>query len=779
MTRVLPSRAELVDAGFLVVAGLAVLLGLGSTYTGAGFALVGLLGLVLGVAVAHVARAWRLPFVVPVAAGVLVYFVLGPPLCLRSTGDALPAPGAWGRLADQALFGWKQLLTTLPPVDGDGPLLALPWLLGLVAGIVGTWLAGVRSGPAWLRALLPALAPIVLLAVVILLGLGAPDSLWVQGVMVAALGPGWVVLRWHRAAGPVVSGRARWSRLAVGAGLVGVVAVAAAPVGTWAVGGTEADGQRLILREYVEPPFDIGRYPSPLAAFRKYVEIPDRAPDQRGNLYDTELLTLQGAPAGARVRFATLDSYDGVVWNASDNAISGASDPGSRGSGSRGAGFRGSGYQRVGSVLDNPATGPAVDLSFTVGPGWSGVWLPTVGALQELHFDTRTEELAGSFRYNLDASSGVVPLGVRPGDRYRARAVLADREATPEDRASSGLATLPPATSFLDEKAAVWTEGITDPMQRVFAIAEHLRMEGKYSDGVLPREEIYRPGHFISRLDEGFVNADLIVGNDEQYAAAMALFAVKVGVPARVVLGAVVPAGAADRWSVKGSDVSAWVELQVADGSWRTLSTEAFMSDNKPAEQQTKTRRELSGMVIPPPAQVPPPSTIGEQADSEINARRTKKDQETKKEVTGLPAWVRLVLLYTGGPLLALLLAVVAILLMKGLRRSRRRTRGPVSTRIVGGWRELVDHARDLGQPVPVLGVTRQEQSAFIASAEAARLAKGADVTVFGSSPPPDEAAASYWDSILAQRRELSTAATRRRRLRAALSLRTFWRRSR
>ena len=86
---------------------------------------------------------------------------------------------------------------------------------------------------------------------------------------------------------------------------------------------------------------------------------------------------------------------------------------------------------------------------------------------------------------------------------------------------------------------------------RVYAIAEHLRTEGKYSDGVRKSEQIYHPGHNVQRLSDGFVNAQQMVGNDEQYAAAMALLASEIGVPARVVLGAVVPEGGV----VTGKDV--------------------------------------------------------------------------------------------------------------------------------------------------------------------------------------------------------------------------------
>ncbi len=309
-------------------------------------------------------------------------------------------------------------------------------------------------------------------------------------------------------------------------------------------------------------------------------------------------------------------------------------------------------------------------------------------------------------------------------------------------------------------------------MARVFAIADHLRTKGKYSDGVVARERIYRPGHFVSRLDTGFVNAPLMVGNDEQYAAVMALMANKVGVPARVVLGAVVPPGG----EVTGADVSAWVELRVDDGSWRVLPTEAFMDTDRPADQQNRTEEQRTGLVIPPPAQVPPPSTIDEQTDAEITARKVQRAAD-QRSGTGRPAWVGMVLVYGAGPLLAVLVVAGGILGAKWLRRSRRRSARLVSGRIAGAWRELVDHARDLGRPVPVRGHTRREQSLLIDSAAATGLARRADARVFGPAEPDVSEAESYWRAVDAERRTLSAGASRSRRLRAALSPGTFWRR--
>ncbi|MFA6298285.1 MAG: transglutaminase-like domain-containing protein [Nocardioides sp.] len=749
MSRFLPTRDHLVDALLLLAATATALVGLATTYTGTGFLVVGLTGAALGVLVAHVTTSLRWPGIAAVVIGIVVFVLVGAPLALRS----LPGPSGVGELGDQVLFGWKDLLTTLPPVDGDGPLLVLPWVLGLVTGLLGTLTARLRSGPVWLRALLPVAVTAVLLLAVILLGVRRPQSLWVQGVVFAALATGWLALRMQRTSAPVRGGLGRGRRVAVGAAMVGLAATAALPVTTWAFG---SDSERVVLRTYVEPPFDIGQYPSPLSSFRRYVKMPK--PDAV-NLHDKTLLTVEGVPEGARLRIATLDQYDGVVWGAAEDTIPGSSlDT----------------FQRVSSTIDNPVDGEEVDVTVTLGEGWSGVWLPTVGALKSMSFDDgddpgAAQEQAESFRYNLATSTAVVPAGLEPGDRYHFTAVRPDDEVTATSAPSGDLGDAALAAGFLDTQAVQWTAGASDPMERVFAAAEHLKSEGKYSDGVLESEKIYHAGHHVRRLAEEFVNAPIMVGNDEQYAAVMALMANKIGVPARVVLGAVVPDGGV----VEGKHVHAWVELQVADGSWRTLPTEAFMDTDRPAEQPPIAEQEMSGTVVPPPAPIPPPSTLAEQNDAELNARKGDRADEAPAE---LPAWIRILLLYVGLPLLVVLLLLSSVVLAKGLRRRRRRAADRVSARIVGGWRELVDHARDLGQPVPVgAGWTRREQSTRIASDGAPQLAVLADRYVFGPAQPAEAAASSYWTEVDAERRRMSRQVTRRRRLRAALSLRTLW----
>jgi hypothetical protein len=753
--QLLRDRRTWLDLGLLGALLLVVLAGLAPSFQGWAFLAVGMAGAVLGAGAAVATRVLRWPAVSAVVLAIALFYLLGGPVCLRGRGVATLLPGATSArlLTHEALHGWKEMLTTLPPLDASGPLLVLPFLLGVVAALAGTLLAGVERGPAGLGAAAPLVAPLLTLALVILLGVRRPQSLWLQGVVLAGLALVWLVLR-HDRGGSVRGHTGRFGRTATGGVLLVVAVLLALPVGTWAAG---SDHGRTVLRSYVDPPFDIGQYPSPLASFRRYVEEPARRHDPQ-NLYHQTLFTVTGVPAGSRVRFATLDRYDGVIYGASNGSEPGPVDDT---------------FQRVSSTIDDPTRGTAVSGTVTLGPGWSGVWLPTVGSLQQLHFQSgETATLAESFRYNLATSTGVVPTGLGPGDRYAFRAVVPDQTLSPRD--VPGQPLLPSVDgAFLDSLAAKWGQGKVTPMAQLFAIAAHLKREGKYSDGVTPAERVYHAGHHEFRLtdDQGGVNSRTIVGDDEQYAAWMALLANQIGVPARVVMGAVVPSGGV----VTGADVHAWVEVRVGDGSWRTLPTSAFMDKDKPAAQPPQSQQQMTGDVVPPPQPIPPPSTVGDQSDSDLRTQKSHKTAPTP-EPTEAPdgTWGVRVAAYVAVPVVVGGGVVGSILGAKLLRRRRRRSARTVSARFAGGWRELVDHARDLGIPVPGGAITRREQALVLAGSGAPGLARAADRHVFGPTPPEAAAATAYWREIDAERRSLSAGVSRRRRLAAALSLTSF-----
>jgi hypothetical protein len=199
------------------------------------------------------------------------------------------------------------------------------------------------------------------------------------------------------------------------------------------------------------------------------------------------------------------------------------------------------------------------------------------------------------------------------------------------------------------------------------------------------------------------------------------------------------------------------------------------MGDERPAKLPPESDRNRTGANVPPAAPIPPPSVIQDQTDTQLKARKGDESADKPAPQSGLPDWAVRLLLFGGLPLTLLLAVLTSIAVVKAWRRARRRRHGQMSTRVVGAWRELVDHARDLGQDVPVVSaVTRREQAAAIVSPDAVALAHRADSHVFGPSAPRPTQAEEYWTAVGEERRAMSAAVSRWRRWRARVSLASF-----
>ena len=273
------------------------------------------------------------------------------------------------------------------------------------------------------------------------------------------------------------------------------------------------------------------------------------------------------------------------------------------------------------------------------------------------------------------------------------------------------------------------------------------------------------------------MNSPFVVGNDEQYAAWMALLANRIGVPARVVFGAIVPGGGV----VTGADVHAWVELQVADGSWRTLPTELFMDDDRPAEQQTTREQQLSGSVVPPPAPIPPPSTAGEQNDADMKVRKNRSTAKQAAEGVAGPVarWLGRLAQYVVAPLLALTILLV-------LGRRREAAAPPQAAYPLQGLgpvrRRLARAGRPRPRPRPAgPGRVRRDPPRAVRRARP-RPAPGPwptapTATCSGPGVPRPRDAEAFWRDVDEERATMSASVGRWQRIRAALNLTTFRRR--
>lgn len=748
------SRAELIDAAFILALGVLALIGFRTTYGGYEYLVVGVIGLLLGLVIAYLAIALRQPVITTAAMTVVVFFLLGGALSLRqaAVGGVLPNVAVLRSLAHVSISGWKELLTTAPPVGSSDGLLAIPYILGLLTGASGLTLAQRLRWP-----VAPVIASTGMLAMVILLGTDHPAARLLQGVVFACAVVCWMSIRSSRRR-PVTGGSGGGARISLAAALIAVTAGGSFLIGGH-LPGTKSNA-RVVLRSYVEPPFDINDFPSPLVGFHRYKSV--------GQLRNKTLFTVSGIPADQassfRVRIATLDSYDGLVWGATNGTYR---TP---------AGQVPDVFERVGSHIESDGTGPAVSLKFTIDDAYasapdSDAWLPDAGTPDSVVFSgADAAEHQASFRFNPSTDTAVVPDRLHAGDQYVLTTQLA---ATPlgTDPQPYGAPTVTAnAATLVAPQANKWSGSSSGVWKRVLAVADHLRTAGAYTDGGAGFAQ-FLPGHSIGRLNQFLdVPSLALVGNDEQYAATFALMANELGMPARVVVGAVPGADGV----VTGNDVHAWVEVHVASGGWATVPQTMFMPDptHLPHAHQPPSGHDAHAAVVPPPVAASLPSQLFDTN----NARSTSQHANAKHHglrIVHVPGYVVAVAKYAGIPLLALLGICGSIVGAKARRRHLRRSRGPAHGRFAKGWREVVDRARDVGVVVPAVG-TRREQASLLAHLGVAHLADEADAGVFGPGTPSEDAVARFWKSVDAACRGMRKSLSLTARIRAAVSLRSF-----
>jgi hypothetical protein len=636
------------------------------------------------------------------------YVVVGSMTALGSfTQVDVPTPSGLVDVLAATITAPVRLLTTIPPVDGDDSVLVLPHFLGYVLGGAAVWTALRTRRPA-----LP-LAPLLLaLAVCILLGTESPQALALRSVAFAVVSLAWVASRaadlrpiqhrWRGVAGRVVAG-------AVAVTLVAAVVWAATP-------RLDAGAaQRQVLRGRVGAGEDVSELDNPLAGFRKFTVQPDDA--AAGNLNRRRLLHVTGLPANERLRFVTLDTYDGATWNAGNGTV---------------AGTRSDLFQRIGSVIGSGRSGRPARVQVEVTGSYASSWLPLAGQLTGLSFDFRDGRAQrADVRYDPATATAMVRGALVDNDDYTFSTVLPDERLRASMTAYPHRGDLQPTGAFLDPLLRPWAQADLSPVGKVLSLARYLRTNGRYSDGGEGTAAAYGPGHDAARLGKGFFGSRRPVGDDEQYAAFVALAANRLGVPARVVVGA----RPGPRGWVRGRDVFAWVELRVRDGSWRVLPLSAFMSHRPPRRSEpprTSPQRYLERTT---------PQATEQPAQRPGNATDPAGTTGPRQDRPGLPWWV-------------LLPSVVWVVpALKWLRRRRRRRQRRVSLRFAGGWSELLDLATDQGRAVPS-ELPRVVQARLLGRGE--DLARSADEHVFAPEAPDAATADAFWRGIDRERRAMA-----------------------
>ena len=709
---------KLVDAGFVLVMTLIGVAGFATTFASWYFMAVGAIGAALAILVAYIIRTLKWHWTLSLVGAAVLYFVAGGPVAVRRDliGGILPTWGTETTLAHLAISGWKELLTTFPPVDGASQFLALPFALSLLV-------AGVSYALTRRYSFLPVgLIPQgILICLTIALGAETPFHPVLLGLAWAVAAMVWMAHRSHVRGRLATSGsRSSLTRLVGGALMLAVAGGAA----YWA--GPDMPGvgpTRDILRDIVTSPIDVTQYPSPMPSFRKYssVALADTF------FYNSVLLTVDGAAPGDLVRFSVLDSYDGWVWGAG-----------------------GGGFRRVGTVIpagpDGSSGGSPVDLYITIGDVYASqaplnVWIPSLGYSTSIDFsgpDALTHE--DSMAYDMSKGQGLLLDQFKPGDIVHVSTEKVQVAGNAPLSPSGSVLVTDERTDFLSADLEKLTGGQQARWDQLTNMAEGFT-KGGWTDGTTrPGESQYGPGDGQDRLTAFLGTLPNYAGSDEQYAAMFALAANRIGYPTRVVFGARMPASGADQ--IKGSDVTIWVEVHTSSG-WVALPPDFFIPPRDQAPEP------------PPPVESNPPETVPDIAPAnpklppdDLTGMNTKAQTgQTPSSPASSYEWLWTTLIIVGSVIAFIGLVLAVLLGSKAVRAWYRRERGTPVSQISGGWAEVLDRLRDLGVAIP-RRMTRTEVASALGLDPLRRLARSTDRAMFQETSPNSQIVDQYWTEV-------------------------------
>lgn len=735
--------AAAVDAGVMAVLAVLAIAPLAAAYGSGDFWIAAISGVVLGAAIGYAGAMWRWPVLAVAAAVVVAYFLFGGVAALRAEALAgfLPNLGVIAMLAQGAVQVWRQVLTLQVPLNGFEALALAPFLLALVATALAVSVAA-RARLFGFAVLPPAGLFMVSIAF-------STDDALLPGVVGAAFSGAalaWAVWRMRsarRAAFEADDGGSSTARHPGRAGAVAgvtVVVLVAAIVGAGVA--SAAPGQaRDVLRDHIVPPLQLHDYASPLTSYRSYV-----TDDAKKTLF-----TVSGLPKGSAVRLATLDAYDGIVYKVS------------------GAGGDGSGqFLRVGTRLSNSLSGKRAHVTVTVG-ALSGVWMPTAGYLSTLTFGGRDAgQQNGATNYNAVTGTALITTGLRSDDSYSFDTVLPATSTEEQLRTDSVAQVTTPKPSGVPDAVsgfvAIATKNAKTPYAQLKAIAATLQ-KGYFSNGSGSDTKAVpsRSGHNESR-ESDLLSKSPMVGDDEQYAVAMALMAAQLGIPVRVVMG-FTTASNGSAVPITGADVHAWVEVPFTGAGWVAFQPTP-PKDRVPPAVVPQQREKPRVQVAQPPRAPQEPAALPPTRPTQTNGKSHDSVDLSwlwsSLQVSGVVLVVFLILI---GP------SVVFGILRLRRRRSREEAPGSVS-RVDGGWAEVVDRAVDVGA-APTRGATRREQASMLEQrfpkAGVGPLAQRADTAVFGAEELTEAEAAAYWEDVATVTRRIEMSVPWHRRLRARM----------
>jgi Transglutaminase-like superfamily len=737
-----------------------------------------------GLAILGAYRKWSL--LTRALIGIGVFLAIGIPIAVPSAlGNGPQLIQGAQELLSGVVDGWRQLETISIPV-GSYQATLVPALIVFLFGSIFALSLAMRRTSSSLLAL-----PIVFIMLVFGLAFGSSDSSnpivfgsysivlpreLLMGAVAFLTTVSWLGWRSWRAradalrraeSGSGVRNISSARSTIVRRFVLGVMMILVAIVVAGFAAPNLASGKtREVLR--VAPVPTVSNYVTPLSLYREFYN----------DEYSTPLFTVDTVSSAApTIQLATLDSYDGRVFSSSNS------------------------FARVPYTLPTaPGSGTA---SATVSiKGYRYQWVPVVGALSSLSFSgAHADALTDGFFYNSTNETAVdtSAAGLQSGDRYVVKSAAPASTVplaslTPPAKGSAPLFR----DSVIPASLTTWVKNQNQPYNGagLQVLITRLRNRGYLSHslitpstkGVNWMTELAPPYTFQSsaagqsdgRIDQlftslnqkqdqvgGTANAPLVaaVGDDEQFAAAGALVAEKLGFPARVVVGA----NLADCVGgvCKGNSIAAWIEVQGSNGQW--VEIDVTPQHVNPVEPNVVKHRDPNNAT-----EVAPKNATVVSPDQDQVGNRGAKNQtsNTGPDLTVLWATLR----GTGVGLIVLLILAGPFLIIAGVkvarRRGRRRLENPES-RIAAGWEEYVDVAIDYGLPV-LPNPTRTEIAARYGGTTGPRLAALADRAVFGWQEVGEVEGEEFWREVDEERKRLQDSVTRWGRIKAAISLRSL-----
>jgi transglutaminase-like putative cysteine protease len=713
-----------VDVGIHTLLAIVGIVGLATSFDNAGWLLAGVGGLVVGTVAALVAKLLRLGAVSSVLLALAAFMIFGSALALpgQSLFGVIPTGGSLTSLMVGAVWGWNDLLTLAAPVDLPDYVTVVPyasaWLVGLAgATLAARWLPA-RPRAAWRSALL-LIGPVLLYLASVLLGTREPFHPGVRGVLFAAVALVW--LGWRRGAAEqvhVAAGGMLRRRIAATAGLVGAAIVLGAVSGAALVPPSD----RFVLRERIEPPYEPLDFASPLAGFRQYSKL----------LEDDTLFTVRGLEPGQRLRLATMDAYDGHLWTVAGARIS------PTGSGS----FALVGPEFPEPSLLTPAGAQSVEIEIAE---YADVWIPGVGYPQTIDLPGASREQLQGLRYNAATGSAVLTGGFADGDVIASTSLVQQIAIADDDLVDVPVARveLAPVTVIPDivaAKAVEFSGDAASPIEQLRAIELTLQSTGYFSRGTASDTTPSVAGHGADRMTDLFAGP-VMVGDEEQYAAAFALMARSLGYPARVVMGFAPVVDDDGSVAVTGHDVTAWVEVAFEGVGWIPFDPTPDQTD-VPQDQDPKPKTEPQPQVRQPPRSVSEPDDL-------VTAVEIDDGDSDDAGDFAIPGW--LVTTSLAAVILGVLVLgpVLVIARVKIVRARRRRLAAAPHDAVRGAWDELVDQYSELGFAVPARATRRRTARVLAAQVGVAGLESAADridAAVFGHGEVVDTVVDSVWE---------------------------------